>query len=60
MKYYVVEYMNSQPMLLKAAVAAAIATRSGFSGPAAPEYDVAVRMGVADAFCRLRARSRRR
>jgi Pyruvate/2-oxoacid:ferredoxin oxidoreductase gamma subunit len=41
-------------MLLKAAVAAAIAARSGFSGPAAPEYDVAVRMGVADAFCRKR------
>jgi hypothetical protein len=34
-----------------------IAARSGFSGPAAPEYDVAVRMGVADAFCRKKRRS---
>jgi hypothetical protein len=52
--------MKYEPMLLKAAVAAAIAARSGFSRPAAPDYGVAVRMGVAGAFCRLRARSRRR
>jgi hypothetical protein len=37
-------------MLLKADVAVAIAARSGFFRPAAPEYGVAVHMGVAGAF----------